>query len=242
MDVRTPEWPPVGDRQARMLERDEPEMLRSRSCFRHSRSCLQGPSGGRAVAGVTTQPFPGEERAVGAQQQHVSRRIAPIRPICALRLHAPRRVERRSAAHSPIWGNCVLEADPRVAQPVDDQLRAAHGIVSGAGPLHILVRGLDAQPKDPGDRLETCAAAFSRERPGHARWPPGLARHAPGWLSKSRFSRPGAVIPAPDELSPAKRHGKTAATNSLGGRMKARRLTWRISRRMLIDDQAEKQE
>ena len=53
--------------------------------------------------------------------------------------------------HSPIRGNCILEADPGVAQAVDDELRAAHRVISGARALHILARGLEADAEDRGD-------------------------------------------------------------------------------------------
>jgi hypothetical protein len=83
-----------------------------------------------------------------------------------------------------------LRAGARPASSAPDRAVAPHS--------HSPERIHDSSRTAPVSRvlrtcLETCAAAFSRKRPGHARWPPGRRNHAPGCLSKSRFSRPGAV-------------------------------------------------
>ena len=54
-------------------------------------------------------------------------------------------------AHSPGRGNCIFEADPCVAQAIDDELRSADRVISRPRALHILARGLDADPQDPRD-------------------------------------------------------------------------------------------
>lgn len=53
--------------------------------------------------------------------------------------------------YSPGWGNCVVEADERVAQAVHDELRSADHVISGAGALYILMRRLDAKIENLGD-------------------------------------------------------------------------------------------
>jgi hypothetical protein len=43
-------------------------------------------------------------------------------------------------AHSPGWGNHIVEADPGVSQPMDDELGAARHVIGGARALNMLGR------------------------------------------------------------------------------------------------------
>lgn len=84
------------------------------------RSCRSAPLsafrvkrtfGGCPIVSVSSEPFPGDERAVGMEQRLVSRRVPPVRHKCVARNHAARTANCAGLTHSPIWGNCLVEAD-----------------------------------------------------------------------------------------------------------------------------------
>ena len=64
-----------------------------------------------------------------------------------------------------------------------------------------LTHNRERSGRKPGveNMLETCAGAFSRKRPGHARRPPG--RRVAGLYSQARFSRLGATLVAHDQTN-----------------------------------------
>src|SRR4051812_12668954 len=143
MNLRTPQRPRMGHGPLRGLECDEPERGRgnriSASGVAAERS---GPPSGGAIVRLAAQPFPGEEGPVGVEQRGVCGRVAPVDSECTLRLHARRRADALRLTYSPVRGNCILEADPPVAQTISDELGAANGVVCGPDALHILARGV----------------------------------------------------------------------------------------------------
>lgn len=75
--------------------------------------------------------------------------------------------------HSPIRGNCLVEAYKGVPQTAGDELRPADDIVGSTGPFHILTGGLDADAKNGCDFPvglaggdETQALALASAQPG----------------------------------------------------------------------------
>ena len=54
-------------------------------------------------------------------------------------------------AHRPIEGNCILEADPAVAQPINRELGPAHHIIGCTSAFHIVTDGLGAKAQNRRD-------------------------------------------------------------------------------------------
>src|SRR6185312_4855655 len=67
---------------------------------------------------------------------------------CFVRMHAPTGADELPSAHSPIRGNCLLEADPRVAEAVRDELRATDGVVRRPRAFDVLACRVRAEAED----------------------------------------------------------------------------------------------
>ena len=121
------------------------------------------------------------------------------------------RAATAALTHSPIRGNCILEADPGIAQAVDGELRSADRIISRPGALHILARGLDAQSEDPGDLPIRLAAGDEPQaldlapaepraltRPRKAPQPPRRAKRVCADGSGAFEAKSGNIASGPD--------------------------------------------
>jgi hypothetical protein len=64
------------------------------------------------------------------------------------RKHQRRKAAGAGTAYSPIWGNCIIEADPGVPETMDHELGPAHYVVRGSCVLYILPSRFNAEAED----------------------------------------------------------------------------------------------